>query len=424
MINLKSSKTVLIISFAYPPLAAIGARRVSKISKELLAIGWTPIIVTATAPKELFNSEIEIPEELVHHVDWFDSWKWINVLEINFVGGFISKVLKKMIPYTSAGLPEFRRSRWINKAYGKALSITKKNKIDVIYSSFTPPASIRVAYKLNKETNIPWVNEYRDLWTGNPYVKRNLLSEIYNSYIERKLIKNTAALVTVSPPLQDELIKLHNKNTHVVYNGFDDIDSKSSIPNGKEFVISYTGSLYKGARDPEMLFKAITLLRKNKYEFLNLIKIKFYGPGVPKILKPLILKYKLDNFVNTSESVSHEEVIAIQKNSNVLLLLGKNTPSDAGIVTGKFFEYIGRRKNILAITYPYGSVADILKETGLGQVLVSEDSIAEYLKEKINYFIKRDLHLGDKFNETAIETYRRKNQALKLSEVLKSVIKK
>ena len=62
MINLKSSKTVLIISFAYPPLAAIGARRVSKISKELLAIGWTPIIVTATAPKELFNSEIEIPE--------------------------------------------------------------------------------------------------------------------------------------------------------------------------------------------------------------------------------------------------------------------------------------------------------------------------------------------------------------------------
>jgi hypothetical protein len=171
------------------------------------------------------------------------------------------------------------------------------------------------------------------------------------------------------------------------------------------------------------LFKAIALLRKNNYEFLNLIKIRFYGPGVPKILKPLILKYKLDNFVNTSESVSHEEVIAIQKNSNVLLLLGKNTPSDAGIVTGKFFEYIGRRKNILAITYPYGSVADILKETGLGQVLVSEASIAEYLIEKINYFIKKDLHLGAKFNETAIETYRRKNQALKLSEVLKSVIK-
>lgn len=91
-------KTVLIISFAYPPLAAIGARRVSKISKELLAIGWTPIIVTATASKELFNSEIEIPKEFVYHVDWFDSWKWISLLEINFVGGFISKVLKKMIP--------------------------------------------------------------------------------------------------------------------------------------------------------------------------------------------------------------------------------------------------------------------------------------------------------------------------------------
>lgn len=423
MINLKPSKTVLIISFAYPPLAAIGSRRVSKISKELLEIGWTPIIVTAAAPKELYTSEIEIPTELVHHVDWFDLWKWINLLEVNFVGRFISKVLKKMIPYTSAGLPEFRRSRWINKAYEEALSITKKHKIDVIYSSFTPPASIRVAYKLNKETKIPWVNEYRDLWTGNPYVKRNYLSEFFNSVLERKLIKNTAALVTVSTLLKEELIKLHNKKTYVVYNGFDEKDTRTSLPSEKEFVISYTGSLYKGVRDPEMLFKAMALLRNSGYEFLDLIKIKFYGPGVPDILRLQILKYKMENFVSTSESVSHEKVVDIQKNSSLLLLLGQNTPSDAGIVTGKFFEYIGRRKNILAITYPYGSVADILEETGLGQVLVSDEAIAEYLKDKVAFFKQMDLHLGGRFNEVAIDIYSRKNQALKLSEVLKSVIK-
>lgn len=416
------SKKILIISFAYPPQPTIGARRISKISKELLNAGWTPIVVTAKNPKQKFFSETEIPNKLINYVEWPDIYRIFYKLENNKLFNLVLKVLKKIIPFTTADLPEIRLRWWINKAVKKSLLIIEQNEIDVIYSSFGPPASVRVASKLNKITNIPWIVEYRDLWTGNPYIKRNLLNNKFNAYFEKKLIANSSALITVSKPLKEELIKLHKKDVYEIYNGFDKLDLRINKANKNEFVISYTGTLYKGVRDPENLFKAISILKKENYEHINLIKIKFYGPNIPKILKPLIKKYNLNEIVHVSETISHKEVIRVQKNSNILLLLGRNSPSDAGVLTGKFFEYMERQKTILAITYPFGSVANILNKTGLGLVLVNEEKIAEFLKEKISLFKLGDSHLGININDEALQKFSRKNQTLRLTKIIDEII--
>jgi hypothetical protein len=420
MINLGSSKTVLIISFAYPPLAAIGARRVSKISKELLAIGWTPIIVTATTSNELVTSEIEIPKELVYHVDWFDSWRWINMLEINFLGRIISKFLKKLIPYTTAGIPEFRRSRWINNAYKKALSLCKENKIDIIYSSFTPPASIRVAHKLNKKTNIPWVVEYRDLWTGNPYVRRNLIGTLINERFEKRLIRNACGLVTVSTPLAKNLYLLHDKPTAVVYNGYDDLDMDFESSDSNTFDILYTGVLYKGKRDPLALFKALRILKHNNGEVYRKVRVQFFGPGVSIVLKEVLLGFDDLDCVTYHESITHDMVVKKQREADLLLILGNNHPSDAGIVTGKLFEYMERRRPILALVYPEGAIAEILRDSNQGMVSNEPEIIANHIERlAIAKFTK-----AQKKIITPNPFYSRENQVKVLTEfLLKFIIK-
>ena len=73
-----SKKNVLIISFAYPPLNYPGSIRVSKITKNLIELGFNPIVITAKSGFLETKSNLEIPIENIHYVDWFDPYVFIN----------------------------------------------------------------------------------------------------------------------------------------------------------------------------------------------------------------------------------------------------------------------------------------------------------------------------------------------------------
>jgi glycosyltransferase involved in cell wall biosynthesis len=415
------NKHILIISFAYPPLSTMGARRISKTSKILLENGYIPHIITAKNIKPKNSTELEIPIELVHYVDWPDIWKLIERFEKSKIGGMISKGLKKIIPSQTNSWPEFRAYWWISKATKKAFKIITEYDIELIFSSFTPPASVRIASRIKKKTNLPWVNEYRDLWTLNPYNRKNLLLRIINEKIEKKLIKNSNALITVSEPLKRDIIKLHNKKTYVIYNGYDKLDI-SEVKNNDFLNIVYTGVIYKGKRDPEPLFEALQLLKDENYQYYDKIKINFWGFQIPKQLKPLVDKYNLQNIVFLNNEVSHNSIEEIQKKAHILLLLGWNNPKDAGVVTGKLFEYIGMKKEILSISYPLGAINEILNETGLGKVIVNKNEIAEFIKQKMNSYV---IEAGIKkmnFDQNEIVKYSRENQVKELIKIFETLI--
>lgn len=417
---MSKKRHILIISFAYPPLSAIGARRISKISKELYDKGWIPHVISAVNPKDNFPSEIELPKDLVHHVDWIDLWNVFNRIEkLGKVGYLISQVLKKIVPFGTGSIPEIRRYWWIKNAVRKGVEIIDNNNIELIYSSFSPPASIRVANQLNRLSGIPWINEYRDLWTLNPYHNRNFVSELINRKLEKKYINSADALVTVSEPLRNDLISLFGKRTEVVYNGYDELDNE--VIKKESFEIVYTGSIYVGRRDPRELFKAISILMNEGFELLYRLKVSFYGPNIPTLLDKLVKEYKISKYVTLSESISHYETVEHQRNACVLLLLGWNNKKDKGVVTGKFFEYIGRRKEILAITYPKGAVQDILEYSKLGEVLVESEQIAIYLKRKLISFNENN-RISPKGDLNRLQKFSRSYQVNKLIELFKDYV--
>ena len=98
-------------------------------------------------------------------------------------------------------------------------------------------------------------------------------------------------------------------------------------------------------------------------------------------------------------------------------MISRNNPKDAGVLTAKLFEYIGRNKVILGLTYPYGEVNKILEETGLGKVLVDENEIAKFIEHRMRDFLKEEVNLGCNFNENEIKKYSRERQVLRLIEI-------
>lgn len=421
----KKVKTVLILAFFYPPENKIGAIRLSKFSKYLLKHGIKPIVVTSAKHNTLNTIEPEIPEELIHYVDWFDTSIHIQKLydSKNPVLHFIGQVLFKLVPNSPGRWPEIRTWFWRKPAFKKSLEIISKEKIDVILSTSPPPAAIFIASKLKKKTGIPWVTDYRDPWSFNPYIKNKFLINCIDSNLEKNLLKNVDAIVTVSTELKNLFVDFAVKKAFLVYNGFDtsriyDSSVEPTIKSDKLSII-HTGTLYKDKSDPIPLFRAVNILRKKGVDISKLL-IQFYGSN-PSYLKKLADEYEINDIVELKGSVDRSEIEKIQRSAGILLLLVWKDEVAKITLTGKFFEYLVAKRPILAIAYP-GEIKRILSETKTGILLNQPEEIADFLENSLGSY-NNDPNLGFGFSKNEIDFYSRENQTLKLIEVFNEVIK-
>jgi len=410
---------ILIVAFSYPPLFAIGSRRIAMLARGLYDKGFIPHIITAKNPPQKYPLENLVPEQYVHHVRWFDIWQLIYLLNKFKLTKIFGKVLGYYIPFASNTVPERRRFYWIRPAIKKGLQIIDKYDIELIYSSYTPPASIRIASALKDKTGLPWINEYRDLWTGNPYVKQSEKERKMNFQKEKEMIAKTNALVTVSEPLKKELEKLHQKPTYVIYNGIDEIkEFNIQSFNESKIIIVYAGSIYKGKRDPMPFFQALKILKEKDTELYFKFSINFYGPGLTRILGKDIDDLELNDIVKLHEPVSHAEILDIQEKADILLLLGWNNKADVGVLTGKVFEYLGMKKPILGLGYKEGAMDNVLKETNTGKIINNPQEIYKYLI-KITKIVQNKKRLKSFKDNITIESYYRKRQINNLVEIIK-----
>ena len=106
---------------------------------------------------------------------------------------------------------------------GAARRELQQNKYDAILSTSGPFTAHKIAEKLHSEFRLPWVADYRDLWSQRDYRSFAVSSErmwLEQKY-ESRIIQSADVLTTVSKPLADDLEQFHRKKTEVIFNGFD-----------------------------------------------------------------------------------------------------------------------------------------------------------------------------------------------------------
>jgi len=188
-------------------------------------------------------------------------------------------------------------------------------------------------------------------------------------------------LVTVSSPLADLLSQLHaGKPVRVIANGFDPrIIAPRETPVTESFTITYTGSLYEGKRDPEVLLRAISTLIGEGVMDPKRVHVRFYG-AYNHHLEYLINCTGLSAIVDQCGTVDRDTSLARQRESQILLLLNWNHPAEEGVYTGKVFEYLAARRPILAVGGPAGVVGELLAETCAGTHVGSLDDCVKVLR--------------------------------------------
>ena len=278
-----------------------------------------------------------------------------------------------------------------------------------------------ISQALKRKHEVLWVADLRDLWTQNHYYAYNNVRKWFERRLEIKTLNEADALVTVSEPLAKDLGSLHHETpVFAIPNGFD-ADEVRTAPLTKEFTITYTGQLYQGKRDPELLLKALhEMIVEGEIE-PNTLKVRFFGP--PQYwLDQAIKKYHLEGIVEQLGMVNREIALVKQRESQILLLLNWNDPRERGVYTGKVFEYLAARRPILAIGGPTGAVSELLEETGAG---VHVKDVVE-LKESLRNCYKEYQATGQVCyhgKEERVTRYSHREMARKFAAIMSKIVK-
>jgi hypothetical protein len=432
----KGKKKILVVSYYFSPINTIGSLRVSKLVKYLVHFGWEPWVLTVDNQLFKYTNDlnIEIEESKIIRADY---------------GSIITKYLKRRQSiYSNESIEEISNSKsvrsrlfslisgfflenrfpdkyipWYYPAYRKGKLLLENENFDVILSSFSPPASHIIAHRLSTKYNIPWVADFRDLWTQNHNNQRlGIFGYFFNQFeisLEKYIMSKAVSLVTVSFPLKQQLEKLHQKKVLVITNGYDhedyEVNFKIKQEHNRRIQIVYTGNVYKGKQSPEILFLALDNLIQKKIINPDEFDIKFYGTNPDYV--------NLDFAKNFSDSIfffpriSHRKTIEKQLSADILLLLQWNDNRVRGFYSGKIFEYLGARKPIFAVGVKGGVIAELLDET-LAGILVSDVNEAESILEDWIIMHKKNGVIKYKGLQDRIQNYTRLKQAEQLSIIL------
>ena len=230
----KISKNILILCDAFPPAFN---PRMGYLCKYLSEHGWNPNIVTEYASQNIFNNLAN-----VHNINY-----------INFYCNQSGKINKlKYILVFFADLFFNYKDIIFTK---KAAKIIKTNEISMILASVSWRSfPALTAKKISKKYKIPYIVDCRDIYeqfpnyeyTSKIFLKSSFINKVSaiitkNKYKRQrdKILRIANAVTTVSDWHTQKLSEL-NKNTYLIYNGFDSETFSFNSIKSNIFKITYT----------------------------------------------------------------------------------------------------------------------------------------------------------------------------------------
>lgn len=405
---------ILIVSWYFPPFNAIGGLRVGKLARFLAEQGHDLRIVAGNATGIPRTQKLEIAPDLVRHADWIavnDLPKRIQSLRKRLSGQADApaatipdpsdcKRERKGVDKVLHALSDLYRhvmstpdswAGWAPFALKAARQSTAQWRPDIVFASGPPFTAFLVAARTARRLGVPWVAEYRDRWTEDPYFtvdwpdwRRRMITAL-----ENRLIATASGIVTVSEPWREHFARRFGKPVATVLNGFDPRDFPLVADPGPPLdpdclTILYAGTIYPGRRDPTPLFRAMAAMGANGRR----VRVRFLG-SAPAHVMPLAEACGVADRVEVLPAVPYDQSVALQRRADALLLLQWDAPQEMGNVPAKLFEYLAVLRPIIGIGLEDGVPATIIRQRRAGIFSNDPSVLADRL---LGWLAERDGH--------------------------------
>ncbi len=301
---------------------------------------------------------------------------------------------------------------WLNAVDEEISKLLQKHQIDVILASGTPFELFGIAASLSAKYDIPWVADYRDLWSQNHTDADDANQEL--AEFEKSIISSASAISTVSSECKELLHKIFKGPIGVVKNAsYAPIRDLKEYP-GKPLTICYTGSIYDQFRDFRHIIMALDQVNRDGE---LLARIDFIGPS-NHLIKSFLKEHRnYKRFVNLINEKDRDYSFKRQEEADLLLVLNWEDQTRDGALGTKIYEYFRSSVPIMA-TGGSGrdELCEMLRMSGCGFVSTEVSQTSRVINEIIyngRYGLTR--------NDDYVAEFSYKTQAANLRAVLEEV---
>lgn len=304
--------------------------------------------------------------------------------------------------------------------------IKKENDFDIVYVTCDPDNSAKLAYFLNKKTNIPYIVDYRD-FLNNKYLLdeyspslRERYIDITTEYYTHKWI-NKAALITTTSPRHLRLFRdKYYKNTLLIMNGYEQSNFVHSASNpikvvpSQIFTIRYIGTIHE-VLDLDVIIKGI--IRFTQKNPSKKILIEIIGSLNPNVNKLFLDNIHLNNINIIAERLPKKVVVDLTINSDILLLSLSAYRETYGT---KIFDYIASGSHILLAPSKDKIVEDLAAKTNNYSVANSVEEFVSCIENQYDFWLKNE----NKSQINAFPEYSRENISLLFYNEVSNIVTK
>ncbi len=428
---------VLVVTYYFPPAGGPGVQRTLKTVKYLRDAGFEPVVLTVVGgafPSLDVSLDADVPDGVqvirTRAPDPFALYGRLTGADAVPTGAVDRRGgLARAALWTRANvfLPDARVG-WVpfaklagRRALGEAQRL-REPFAAVVTSG--PPHSVHLVGRRLQRTGVPWIADFRDPWTGINFYDDLPMSRparALDRWLERRVLRGADAVTTVSPTwaaMLAEQAGLPPDRVTVVYNGFDSPDLRAAAGvavRDDAFVLAHVGSLYV-TRDPTAVWEAIRTLRdRGEAERLT---IRLVGRTDAAVLAAA---EATGAPVESVPYTDHAQAVREQAAAALLLLSIEPFPADAGMITGKLYEYLASGRPTLAVGPVGGDAEALLDETVGGRLFARDDAegiAAEIARHHDAWAAGAPIDGADL---DAVMPYTRRAQTLVLADVIRSL---
>lgn len=424
---MKERKKALLITYYWPPSGGAGVHRWLRFSRFFEENGvdltvYCPSDAAWPAIDEKLNDQVA-PNITVIRRPIFEPHRMLGSKNQPGVGLTEQKkrsLMKKLIVWVRGNLfiPD-SRAFWVKPSV-RFLSkfLSKHGDFDCIISTGPPHSVHLIAAELKHRFKVKWIADFRDPWTQiDFYEDLNIgkRADRIQHELEKMVLTSADEVVTVSEACAEGLASIAGRPVHVITNGYTFPEFEPiAFSENEPFTIGHYGSL-PASRNPRYLWKALQELIKDNSDLAQSFRLQLYGT-IDIQVRESIRECGLENYTTYHEPVAHETSIELQRRTAMLLLIANNSGNVKGILTGKFFEYLGAKRPILALGESGSDLENAMQLTNAG-CFAGESGvgrISDYLLS--SYRLHQEGNLRS--NASNLEQFNSRNLAAKFCKLV------
>lgn len=368
-------RLVLFVAYHFPPLGGVASLRALRFARLLPEFGWQPVVLTPRRGDYTRDASLTFPEAHVRRTGNLElSRAARQALSLPAGGG------ARLARRSPLALVRALARRWLYRpdaqigwypfALAAARRVLRDVRVDAILTSAFPITAHLVGRRLRRDTGLPWVADFRDLWSDwafEPGLRLRL-----DQALERSLLAEASAVTSTSDTYADVLRARGARRSITLTNAFDEPGEPATVHprNLGRLHVAHLGSFYPEYQTLDAALLALGALCAGRD-----VRLTFVGAR-PAGLEPALERAGLTRHVEVTGFVAHAESLARAASADVLLVAGPahaETAAMRGLVPAKVFEYLGLRRPILMLGAPGADVARWLAALPWARVVAPDD---------------------------------------------------